>query len=124
MIAPEMALSIINDPLRTDPLAAIVSQRLNDARRLMRKSKARLEKSVAAFQATSEDPGTIHAPTQGPIAGLKQAAYLLGGSLKADDEGFLITFSHGAPDLHINKGKPSPWQNAVRKLSLRPSRCS
>ena len=50
----------------------------------------------------------ISAVSQGPIAGLKQAASLLGGTLNTDDDGFLMKFRHDALDLHINKGKQGP----------------
>ena len=47
MRAPEIVLSMIKDPIRAGPLAAIDYKHLNDARRLMRKSKARLDKAIS-----------------------------------------------------------------------------
>ena len=41
---------------------------------------------------------------QGPVAGMAQAAILLGGQLETDEDGFLITFNGAFPLLPLNKG--------------------
>ena len=46
----EMVTAIINDPTKTDPLAAIVYKRLSDARRLMKKKKSRLQQAMRVFE--------------------------------------------------------------------------
>ena len=46
----EMVMAISNDPTKTDALAAIVFQRLSDARRLTNKKKEMLQQAVRAFK--------------------------------------------------------------------------
>ena len=50
MRSAEIVMAIINDPTKTDPLAAIVYKRLSDARRLMNKKKDRLQQAMRAFE--------------------------------------------------------------------------
>ena len=45
----EIVMSIINEPTKTNPLAAIVYKRLFDARRLMNRKKDRLQQAMRAF---------------------------------------------------------------------------
>ena len=108
MRALEIALSILNDPIRTDRLAAIVYKRLNDARRLLQNSEDRLRKAISAFQLMPPNR-TVHSAKEGPIAGLQQASLLLGGTLHADEAGLHINFSHG-PLGELPFGKSLPTQ--------------
>ena len=86
----EMVLAILNDPTLTDPLAALVYNRLSDARRLMNKSNERLLLAQHTFEfikaetkgGDTETPNhAVSAPIfnkiQGPGAGMRQAAALL-----------------------------------------------
>ena len=50
MRCAEMVMAIINDPTKTDPLAAIVFKRLSDARRLLNKKKERLQQALRSFE--------------------------------------------------------------------------
>ena len=45
----------------------------------------------------------IFSGIQGPVAGMRQAAALLGGKLESDSDGFKITFNDTTTDLHIRK---------------------
>ena len=135
--AAEMVLAIVNDPTKTDPLSAIVFKRLSDARRLMRKNADRMHSAIhtfellsakesvlstgplgpdeAADQGESNDQDSIHSKTQGPVAGMIQAAALLGGKLSHNEEGFYVKFPNNDNHLYINKGADSTWKQRARE---------
>ena len=117
----EIVLGVLNDPTKTDPLGATVFKRISDARRLMRKSQARLHYAMHTYEVTNDDDhrDNIHCKHQGPIAGLRQAAVLLGGSLSTDEDGFYINFQGDFPPLHINKGKESSWKKEAKRAVVR-----
>ena len=50
MRSAEMVMAVINDPTKTDPLAAMINKRLSDARRLMNKRKDRLHAAMRTFE--------------------------------------------------------------------------
>ena len=60
-----IVLGIVNDSLRTDPLAAIVFRRLSDARRIMRKSKERQKKAIEVFSKVKTTPNPMYPKIQG-----------------------------------------------------------
>ena len=74
----EIALGVLNDPTRTDPMVAIIYKRSADARRLLNKDKDRLRKALRVQQQTNVEENKIFNNNQGPIAGLRQVATLLG----------------------------------------------
>ena len=51
-----------------------------------------------------EETKTIFQKNQGPIAGMRQAAMLLGGQLVTDQQGFLVNYANGQAPLSINAG--------------------
>ena len=119
-----MVLAILNDPTLTDPLAAIVYKRLSDARRLMNKSNERLLLAQHTFEfikaetkggdtdrPNSAENAPIFSKIQGPVAGMRQAATLLGGKLESNKDGFTITFGGSSADLHINRGSNKSLEN-------------
>ena len=109
MRCPEIVLGVLNDQTRTDPMAAIIYKRLADARRILNKDKDRLRKALRVQQQTKAEETKIF-NNQGPIAGLRQAATLLGGQLEAKEGGLVITFSGDFLDLPINEGKQQAWK--------------
>ena len=58
----------------------------------------------------------IFSRIQGPVAGLRQAATLLGGRLESDSDGFKITFNGTTTDLYINKGTNKDWKIKATKV--------
>ena len=50
MRSAEMVMAVINDPTKTDPLAAMIFKRLSDASRLMNKKKERLQSALRTFE--------------------------------------------------------------------------
>ena len=142
----EMVLAVINDPTKTDPLAAMILKRLSDARRLMNKRKDRLQAAMRTFdlmrkkdnkdatrrrvasgdetlrigalgwepiagqlgaEATEEQGGTkriLFQKLQGFVAGMAQAAILLGGQLETDQTGRVITFDGTSPPTFHQRG--------------------
>ena len=116
MRSNELVLAIFNDPTRTDPLAAIVYKRLSDAGRLMQKSQNRFHFAVHTYELTKEeDDRNIYRNNQGPIAGVRQAAIMLGGKLETDDNGFVITFDGAYEPLHLNKSSEGEWKTNAKK---------
>ncbi len=108
----EVLLSVLNDPTKTDPLAAIVSRRLNDARRLMNKSQQRyfLARHVYEMSKDNFQQGEIYNKEKGPVRGMVQAASLLGGTLELTDSGFQVHFRGLQPTLNINSGSNATWK--------------
>ena len=91
MRSPEMVLATLNGPTTTDPLAAIVYKWLSDARRRMNKSNKTLVLAQQTFDFIKAETehldtdtskpaasATIFSKIQGPVAGMRQAATLLG----------------------------------------------
>ena len=121
MRAPEIVLAVLNDPTKTDPLASIVYKRLADARRLLNKSPNRLHFAIHTFESMERDGDkrTIFWQKQGPIAGMKQAALLLGGQLHTDQNGFSITHDHAQAPLAINAGTDTEWKINSKQAIVR-----
>ncbi len=80
--AREIVLAILNDPVKTDPLAAMVYRRLDNARRLFKKDHNRYLFACHLYELTKEDmqrDKVYQHGVLGTIKGLHQAASLLGG---------------------------------------------
>ncbi len=122
----EIVLAVLADPVRTDPLAAIVYKRLNDARRLMQKDPRRLHMATHVYWLTegNDDMNGVFHKGAGPSKGLRQAAALLGGRLGVDDDGFVIDVGSFQPPLHTNKGPNAAWKARLQRQSNLPSRSS
>ena len=66
------------------------------------------------FEMTRGQNKGIRPNRQGPVAGLVQAATLIGGELRTDNEGFVINLcNENMPDLHLNKGKDKKWKSSL-----------
>ena len=53
---------------------------------------------------------------QGPIAGTRQAAALIGRKLEIDEEGFIITFHGIFPDMYLCEETESKWKRDVLNI--------
>ncbi len=113
----EILFGVVHDPTRTDPLAAIVFRRLDDARRLMNKDSERYYQTSHVYHLLKDDmrQGEIFHKDAGPVKGLLQAASLIGGSLGDDERGFFIDFGGTQPRLDINGGANSTWKTKARR---------
>ncbi len=119
MRCKEILFAVLNDPIRTDPLAAIIFKRLDDTRRLMHKKPQRMLIAMHAFELTREDDsGVVIFPKgAGPVKGLRQAAAVIGGRLQVDADGFFVDFGDFQPQLHLNKGPTSSWKRSARRAT-------
>ena len=80
----------------------------------MEKCPRRLHLAIHTFEMLKGDD-KIHPTRQGPIAGLMQAARILGGTLSTDQSGFLIDFEEVIPNLRISGGRNSHWKHNLRR---------
>ncbi len=114
----EIVLAIINDATRTDPLAAVVYRRLDDARRLMRKNPQRYMYARHLHDITYDETThgeVFHKGANGPMRGLRQAAALLGGRLELDDDGFFVSFGGAQPPLRMSGGTDRAWKSQLKR---------
>ena len=90
----EIVLAILNHPTRIDPLAAIVYRRLSDARRLMKKCQNRFHFALHTYELMKEEERRdVFRKNRGLVAGMRQAAIMMGGKLETDDQGLVIIFN-------------------------------
>ncbi len=114
----EVVLAVLNDATKTDPLAAMVFRRLEDARRLMKKDWNRYLYARHVFELTKDEirSGRVFQKGgSGTMKGLHQAAALLGGNLELNDDGFIISFAGAQPPLLLNEGSDSTWKARLRQ---------
>ncbi len=113
----EIVMAILHDPVKTDPLAAMVFRRFDDARQLMRKSRDWYFFARHLYEMTREDVqhGQVFQKGRSSmIKGLHQAAALIGGTLELTDRGFEVTFSGTQPPLLINSGSDASWRARLK----------
>ena len=105
MRSNESVSAILRDPTRTGSLAAIVYKRLSDARRLMKKRASRFHFVLRTCELIKAERGdrNINRKNSGPIAGARQAALMIGGSLETDELSFAFTFTGANELLHLHK---------------------
>ncbi len=118
----EIVLAVLNDAARTDPLAAMVYRRLDDARRLMAKDIHRYHYCRHLYEVTRGDivQGSVFQKGgSGVMRGLHQAAALLGATLQMDEEGFVIDFGGAQLPLRLNSGSSTTWKARLQDAITR-----
>ena len=72
----------------------------------MRKSQNRFHFALHTYELMSgeQENRNIYRKSQGLVAGIRQAAIMMGGSLETDAQGFVISFNGAHEPLHLNKG--------------------
>ncbi len=108
----EAVLSVVHDPIKLDPVAAMVFKRLADARRLM-KRKCECENMAIHTNCIAGDSDQ-NLPILGPVRGLRHAARYLGGILSIHDGALAILFGDGTVPISLTKGDDRCWKAQVR----------
>ena len=111
MRCPEIVLGLLNDPTRVDNFYASAYRAFIDARRMLRKNKARHE----AFIDTST-MYTGNDSINGPVHGLYQYASVLGIHITIEDGVIMMLTPLGAK-LPLCTSHESHFKSAIRESS-------
>jgi exonuclease III len=114
----EVVLGTICNATAVDPLAAITYRRLVDARRLLRKNINRTNYAIHVHEMQGQINGAevdIFDKRVGPIQGLRQAAALIGATIRVADGDLMLDFGGRDRNLPMTKGPDGPWKARIRQ---------
>ena len=86
----------------------------------MRKSQNMFHFALHTYERmrSEQENRNIYRKSQGPVAGIRQAASMVGGSLETEAQGFVISSNGAHEPLHLNKGSEGEWKaNAKRAIT-------